>query len=199
MESAVLLMILIEILLSVYGLKLAIRQGNDEDALMSTQNSVLQNLNTSSAATARTMQLLQSTTEGMNDNIVTQLALNYEIPLTFAYDRAALRFLATNGGLPQIKLWGFQTGSGDTVLLEKFPKVLEMGHTASWPLKSVYDDVAMHTPNGSTVGIPAWLYVENAGRQRFSIHGTIFATRHGRQVDMSIYKNGIVPGWTNGR
>jgi hypothetical protein len=197
MECGVLLMILIEIILSLYGIRLSTKQGRDADALMTAQNSVLQNLNTSSAATARTLQSLQSTTEGMNDNIVTQLALNYLIPLTFAYDRAAVRLLATNGGLPQIKVWGFQPGSGDTTRLEKSPKVIETGHTASWPLKPVYDDVSMHTPNGSSVRIPVSFYVENAVQQRFSIHGTILATRHGHQVEMTINTTGIVPGWTN--
>jgi hypothetical protein len=38
MEASVIFLILIEIILSIYGIRLAIRQGNDTDALMTKQN-----------------------------------------------------------------------------------------------------------------------------------------------------------------
>jgi hypothetical protein len=52
LEIAVIILILGEILLSIYGIRLAIREDEDEAAVMVKQNTILSNLQTSTQATA---------------------------------------------------------------------------------------------------------------------------------------------------
>src|SRR5580704_17763457 len=75
LEIAVIGLIVAETVLSIYVIKLAIRESKDEDALMDKQNKVLENLKDSSAATARTMQSVEKTMVTMNQGIHGQLGL----------------------------------------------------------------------------------------------------------------------------
>jgi hypothetical protein len=74
LETVVIILIGAEIILSIWGIRLAIQEGRDEQTLMNKQNAVLDNLAKSSAATANALQTLQGTTDAMNTAVHNQLA-----------------------------------------------------------------------------------------------------------------------------
>ena len=119
LEIAVIVLILFEIVLGIYGTKLAMKQGVDEDNLMNRQNVILTNLQQSTAdtattmkglaeltktmgdntsATAKTLLSLRSTTQEMNKAVQYQLALFYDPAITLIYDSAQNRALFQNTG-----------------------------------------------------------------------------------------------------
>jgi len=100
LEVAVIALIFIEIILSVAGILLAIKQGNGEDKLMDKQNTILANLQNSTSDTGEAMKELAVITKAMSDNtaesrktlssvdkgVHDQLAMFYDPSVLLFYD-----------------------------------------------------------------------------------------------------------------
>lgn len=106
MEASVIFLILIEIILSIYGIRLAIRQGNDTDALMTKQMVVLGQLNANMQTTAQTLQTSQTTMQSMNDRLAVELGRMSQITVDFSF--SGTKASISNQGNVDLQFWGFK-------------------------------------------------------------------------------------------
>jgi len=121
METAVIVLICIEIILSVYGTKLAIKQGNDADAYMTKQNATLNQLNGNMATTAKTLNSTLSTMESMNERIGLQLGRMAQVTLDFTWSNmdTGKAIQITNHGNVDLELWGYKVLPTTSVMTPK--------------------------------------------------------------------------------
>jgi hypothetical protein len=106
MEVAVILLILGEIVLGIYGTKLAIKQGNDADAYMTKQNAILNQLNDNMAVTAKTLNSTLSTMQSMNDRLAVELGRMSQI--TVDLSMSGTEMTISNQGNVDLQFWGFK-------------------------------------------------------------------------------------------
>jgi hypothetical protein len=160
LEVAVIILILVEILLSIYGIKLAVKQGNDEDAMMGKQNAILFDLQTSTQATA---QLLKE-----------ELALEYTLSVNVEYNGGAVVTLYNNSR-SQVILAGVKFGG-------MLPKIKLSGQTIIPDHNQLALDVNDYNPqligqlqrvNPSPVAFPVELYFKNTPGEEFVWRGTL--------------------------
>lgn len=106
MEASVIFLILIEIVLSIYGIRLAIRQGNDADALMTKQMVVLSQLNANMQTTAQTLQTSLTTMQSMNDRLAVELGRMSQITVDFSF--SGTKASISNQGNVDLQFCGFK-------------------------------------------------------------------------------------------
>jgi len=128
MEVAVIALILIEIILSVYGIRLAIKQGNDADALMTKQTAVLDQLNANMQATAQVLQASQATMQSMNERLGMELGRMARIELLFSFSQVPGRQMTEiyNRGNTDLQFWGYRLGNFPP-RIDKKPMLLKGG------------------------------------------------------------------------
>ena len=106
MELGVIVLIGLEILLAIYGLHLGSRQANDQDALMTKQMAVLNQLNTNMQTTAQTLQTSLTTMQSMNDRLASELGRMSQI--TVDLSMSGTKVVISNQGNVDLQFWGFK-------------------------------------------------------------------------------------------
>ncbi len=176
MELVVILLIGGEILL-------ALKQGKDEDKLMDKQNAILsdlqtatsttatimKNLDTSSAATARTLLAVQSTMEQMTKASQGQLELFYDVSLNVIWDMPTKRLIMSNNGRTNISLLGYKLFDVSTSdWKEQIITPTGQYFVILDPVEKVIDAITKAGKDPlHTTRIPAQLYIKNAKGEGF--------------------------------
>jgi hypothetical protein len=138
LEVAVIVLILGEIALSIYGIELAIKQGNDEDALMIKQNAVLEQVERNMAATASLLRAEEETMQATNSAIRAQLARMSQVNLSVDIDIAKKTYTLLNYSASEIQVWGRSFNSKKAVFFTK-PMTAGRGQSVSIPADEFVD------------------------------------------------------------
>ena len=125
LEVWVIALICGEIILSVVGIWLAIKQGNDDDTLMEKQTAVLEGLSKSMNTTLETM-------KSVNDRMAVEIARSAQGQLSFSIDVPRRTIILSNHTNFDVTVWGYQLESRQPVL-EKQPVPVARGGSAELP------------------------------------------------------------------
>lgn len=109
LEIVVIVLIGLEIVLAVYGTRLAVKQGNDEDVRMTKQMEILGHLDGNMQTTAQTLLNSLTTMQSMNDRLAVELGRMSNIRLQFSYN--AKEADISNLGNVDLGFWGFKVGN----------------------------------------------------------------------------------------
>jgi hypothetical protein len=187
LEIAVIVLICIEILLSIYGVKLAVQQGTDQDALMKKQIGILTNLQASTMDTVIAMKGLAEMTkamnettsksaktlEGVNVGVHDQLALFYNPALNVLYNDSNRKLVFQNMGrtnviLTTLKLW-------DESEIALGSRVIAPEASHEFGIDPLYERLAKSTPKTSYLSVPVIAHIKNQVKQEFIISATLVA------------------------
>jgi hypothetical protein len=152
LEIAVIVLILGEIILSVYGIRLAIKEDKDEDAMMSRQNTILSNLQTSTQATA--------------DQLKEQIAMQNRIfinPQPFGFDGMTVY----NNSKSEISIWGFKMKGLRAVKHHHAPSFVAEHTAETIRFREYYRDFS------SSSVVDYELYLKNAAGEEFIWEGSM--------------------------
>src|SRR4029077_2278687 len=158
LEIAVIALILAEILLSIYGIRLAISEAKDDALVMDKQNGILNNLQTSTQATAS---LLEQ-----------ELDLEYTLAINVEYNGGASIQIFNNSRSPVV-LAGIKVDGRLSRMKDGRPSVIA-DHNMTFITLSEYDpklwDKITHNA-GKPLTIPIELYLSNARGKEFIWRG----------------------------
>jgi hypothetical protein len=136
MELIVILLIFLELIaavgLAIWGSRQQTHDVNQQLAAWGKIQDVLSQLQTSSAATAKTMVSLQSTTQSVNERIGLQLGRMGQMLLEFHVNVEGNKTDIFNRGNVDLKLWGYKV-SGQPARFYKNPIPLRRGDYAHPP------------------------------------------------------------------
>lgn len=213
LEIAVIVLILAEIVLSIYGIRLAIRQGNDDDVLMDKQNKILFNLQTATADTASamkaltevtkamsdattasgsTLRSLRSTSEKMNEGIHGQIALFYDPSPLMGFDIQAKRLSVANQGRSNLSIRGVKYGSDQPVTLSPAQMVTPNG---VWSVsgEATYLDLLKTTDKGKFSRRPVEIYLSNENGKKFVVRGSLIAMWENESFIIHVQQESVTP------
>jgi hypothetical protein len=194
LELSVIALICIEIVLSIWGIKLAIRQGSDQDAMMKQQNNTLSNLqkSTSDTATAlnnlaaltkamsdntsassQTLLSLRSTTETMNKGVQEQISLFYDPSITVSYLTDANRILFVNTGRSGLKMQVLRINGQPTNLAGGL-KLISGQSTLYVEFADQFKQISSALLKGSSQSIPVEAHLENEQGKHFVLNANLF-------------------------
>jgi hypothetical protein len=186
LEGGVIFLIFIEIMLSIYGVKLALKQGTDEDRLMDKQNAILTNLQNSTADTAaamkglaaitkamsdatsassKTLTSLRSTTETMNKGVQNQLSLFYDPACTITYDQGQNRIILSNSGRTGLTLTGISVSG--IPLNVGGRKLISAGTGIYIDAAAIYNNITPTLEKGAGRMVPVEAHLENEIGKKF--------------------------------
>ena len=106
LELIVIALIGLEIVLAVYGTRLAIKQANDQDVMMSKQMEVLNRLDGNMQLTAQTLQSSQTTMQSMDKRLGMELGRMARIDLMFSFSAGNAELY--NRGNADLEYWGYK-------------------------------------------------------------------------------------------
>jgi hypothetical protein len=193
MEFSVIGLILAEIVLSIYGLRLAIKQDKDEQAMMDKQNAILTNLQNSTSDTAaalkrlaeldramgdntsassKTLLSLRSTTEEMNRAVHDQLSLFYDPSVALTYDPGQDRVILTNTGRSRLTIMALKLDGVpvDTVKMKLIPAGTHMYLEYS----EGYKQMSARVARGTSLSVPVEAHLESENGKHFVLNGSLF-------------------------
>jgi hypothetical protein len=124
------------------------------------QERVLQNLQSSSSATASTLSALQQTTERMNAAIQRQTALMTEVSVEITFDTAQKRINIANKGNGGLELWGDRLDNGKQSI-DKEPRIISRGGFYYLLADTFYKEVLEKFPDGFERFVPFEVYLRN--------------------------------------
>jgi hypothetical protein len=136
-------------------------------AEFSQQQQVLTNLQASSASTATTLAMLESTSELMNQSLQKQVALFYDVSIIPVYDEGQKRLNIVNSGRTGIVLWGLK-------LADQKPDIDTEGRTVSpnstysIDAKKIVEAVITLKPKGTDGLVPFEIYLKNERGEEFT-------------------------------
>jgi hypothetical protein len=159
MEVAVIFLIGVEIVLAVYGTRLAIKQANDQDALMTKQMEALNRLNQNVATTAGAVQSSLAAMQSMNDRIGLQLGRMAQVKLDFRWSNMdpEKSMNITNHGNVDLDVWGYKVFIGTPVMIRK-PIALRRGEQIN-RVGNLFPDVLRAEAPKSGGYVPIELYL----------------------------------------
>jgi hypothetical protein len=140
------------------------------------QQKVLGNMLDSSKDAARTMSLLQSTTQKMSDALQQQLNLFYDVSLLVIYDADKKVMTFQNNGRTNMSLWGIGSVflNWNPTIIAKDGRVLVPFGGYTMPLSELYTVIAARYPVvGSTTFVSFEVYVKNERNEEFVVHNKI--------------------------
>src|SRR5713226_7504773 len=112
------------------------------------EQAVFANLQASSAATAKTLESLQKTTEEMNKNIETEVGLNYDVAVEVTFDNQVKHVNISNKGRTNVYVWGDKLDQQKPVLDTKGRMIAPGGY--SYILADTfYEELGKKMPKGS--------------------------------------------------
>jgi hypothetical protein len=188
MERWVIVLIGLEIILALLGIWLTIREAGNEDTLMKSQNTILTNLQQSSASTAkaieglqeitksmsdstaasaRTLASLVSTTQGVNRGVHDQLSLFYDPSVTLVFDQAAKRLTFANTGRTSVTITSAKGSDGVNEV--ESPRMVAAGSSYFFDISSWYSTLSNQIPKGSTKTITFSIEIKNELGKAFTM------------------------------
>ena len=135
----------VEIVLAVYGTRLAIKQANDQDALMTKQMEVLNQLNANMQTTAKTLQTSQATMQSMNERLGMELGRLARVDLWFEFQLAAKTAGLLNRGNTDLKYWGYKLGTAPARMNKKPVSLNGGAEIALW--RGLIDEIRNASPS----------------------------------------------------
>lgn len=149
MEFAIIVLIVVEIALSVVGL----RGARDEFQ-------VLDSLEASSSATAATLTALQQTTEQLKSAAQEQVALEYVVALKIYVDAANGRLEITNEGRTLVTFWGMKIAARSAEM-QAAPSILVPGAPHSVPAEQILAIATEQMNKNHVASISLILFLKN--------------------------------------
>jgi hypothetical protein len=166
MEFAIITLILIEIAFSYVSFREA-----------KEQFTVLNNLETSSRATATTLASLQEITEQMNKATQEQAALSYEVALNVQINLPENELDITNEGRTPVTLWGMKL-LDQSPLMQTRPSILAPGAPHSLSAEKIVTLAIQQMNTHRAASIPLVLFLRNEKSEEF-VARYIFVNRTG--------------------
>lgn len=195
-EGLIVLLIGVEIVL---GIQTGHQQTKDAAAQVAAQQSiqtVLSQMEITSAATAKTMTTLEATTETMSGSLQKQVALFYDVQVNVIYDENTKSLIVMNNGRTNISLWSQRVGDeGDPILTYKKPDIVPPVGTYGIPLGDALKTLAAAMPKGQTHAYSFTFWVKNERQDKFTVNGDLIAAWHGETLSFNIPNVNLVPGW----
>jgi hypothetical protein len=210
LEVVVIVLIGIEIVLSVVGIVIAIREGNAQATLTEKQTGILTSLqqsssdtagtlkgllettgkmNISASSTAGTLQNLEGTTKAMNKAAQAQLSLFYDPSIALTYDSALNRVLLTNTGRTRLTVTSLKVNG--VVANIAGMKVIAAGTNMYLEFAEGYKHYSSTLIKGSSLNVPIGAHLENENRKHFVLNGNLFfvwendkVTVHGQSMSV---------------
>jgi hypothetical protein len=214
LELWVIGLICVEILLSLVGIWLAVKQSKNDDFLMEKQNKILSNLQTSTSDTAtamksltevikamsdttsasgKTLLSLRSTTEIMNKGVHDQISLFYDPSVGMSYDSDKNRMLFANTGRTRVTvtlikfngtLKHLAGGTGTELLIPP-------GQTIYVYMTDEYKSISSGLAKGSALSVPVETHLKTELGKRFVLNGALYfvwendkVTVHGQNTSL---------------
>jgi hypothetical protein len=212
LEIGVIVLILAEIVLSIYGIKLAIRQDKDEQALMDKHNGILNNLQTSTAQTAtamkdlanlmktlndntsaseRMLSALSSTTVTMNKGVHDQLSLFYDPSIVLTYDLSQNRIFFQNTGRSRITMRMLKVDNQEVAVVRM--KLISAGSTLYIEAGELYTQLSAALAKGDTRSVPVEAHLENELGRHFVLNGTLYCVWVNDKLQIHAQNNSVLP------
>jgi hypothetical protein len=168
LEIVVILLIGGEILLGY-------RQGRDEAKASALEQQVLSNLQASSAATVSTLQSLKKTTEEMNKNIQTEVALNYDVAVEVTFDNQVKHVNISNKGRTNVYVWGDKLDQ-QKPLVDTKGRMIAPGGYYYIIADTFFEELSKKMPNGSERLVPFAVFLKNENGDEFIVDCQFFAS-----------------------
>jgi hypothetical protein len=194
LEVSVIGLICAEIVLSIWGIKLSIKQGADEDTMMQKQNGILTNLQQSTSqttntldnlavltkamsdntlASSKTLLSLRGTTEAMNTGVHDQIALFYDPTITMTFTPEQKRIQFTNTGRSNLTLTSLKINNELKNL--GGPQLITGNAGYYVEAASVYNSVSAELPKGKIQIVPVEAEIVSELGKHFIMHcGLLF-------------------------
>jgi hypothetical protein len=139
------------------------------------EQAVFSNLQASSAATARTLESLQKTTEEMNKNIQTEVGLNYDVAVEVTFDNQVKHVNMSNKGRTNVYVWGDKLDRQKAVLDTK-GRMIAPGGYYYIIADTFYEELSKKMPNGSDRLVPFAVFLKNENGDEFIVDCQFFAS-----------------------
>lgn len=195
LELVVIGLIGIEIVLSIVGIVIAVREGNAQATLTEKQTGILTSLQQSSSDTAQTLKgllettgkmnesasstagtlgHLQSTTEAMNKAVQAQLSLFYQPSVSALFDMSTKRILLTNSGRTNVTIAGIKYA--DLPIEDLHPTQI-IPPSSSWfaYVEQLEKNLEAITPKGTMKSVPISFYLLDEHHKKYVMNGHLLA------------------------
>jgi len=169
-----LLLELVVIALIGWEIHMSYRGERLESQNFEKEQGVFANLQASSAATAGTLQSLEKTTEEMNKNIETEVALNYDVAVEVTFDNQVKHVNISNKGRTNVYVWGDKLDQQNPVL-EKKGKMIAPGGYYYIIADTFYQELAKKLPHDSQRTVPFKVFLRNENGDEFIVECQFFA------------------------
>lgn len=202
-ELIIIGMIGAEIILSIYGIRLAIagdvRQSQDVEKQLKVFNdmqTVLSNLRDSSKETAETMKEERKTMEAMKLSLERQVALFYDVQLNLIYDEGKKKLVLINSGRSNVGLYEVIV-AGERRENKKFAKPLLTvpGGTQEFELDKFSGALNKELPKEGQRTYTFTFLIKNEKQERFTLTADLVVAWRGNALAFFTQPNTIVPGW----
>jgi hypothetical protein len=184
LELIVIVLILGEFVLAIWGIAIALDEGASQAKLMAKQAYILEKLFTSTAATANTLQSLESTTAAMNEAVQHQLAINYDVSVNMLWDNPSKFMKLDNNGRTKIKWWGYSFGPKADFMEAAGRTIMPSGGSYTVDFRSYYKLVHDQIPKdrkGPTFQ-PILVFFTNDRGGEFVLRGQLLLTWDGDNI-----------------
>jgi hypothetical protein len=190
LEIIVIVLIGAEIYMSIRAETLQRRNFADEQT-------IFQNLQRSSAATADTLESLKATTETMNGAVQKQVELFYDVEVTVTWNQSDKQVVLQNQGRTNVALWGMHIGAeGKPEFFKTANIIAPAGGLYANNMGAWYTQIAQTIQKGTVMPIPFFAFVKNEAGQFFTIKGNFITTWGGdNQLAFNVNTSQIMPGW----
>jgi hypothetical protein len=199
-EILIIVMIAIEIFLAIgiarWSDHRQTEDMNQQLAAFGAMQKVLEHLDKSTEATAKTLVQLQKTSEDMNKSLEKQVELYYDVQLNINFEESSERLLITNTGHGRVSMARF-TIEVDPVQDIKWaePQVITPTGIYFIPLKNIKNYVTDRVPKGVTKYYAFTILLKNERGEKVTVIGNIIGTWLGDSLSIVSQTNTITGGW----
>lgn len=195
-ELSIVVLIGVEIFLGIQAGHQQTKDAAAQIAALQSMQTVLGQMEITSATTAKTMTTLEATTEMMNGSLQKQVALFYDVQVNVVYNENTKKLMVINSGRTNISLWSQRVGDeGDPVLTYKKPDIVPPTGTYEIALGDTIKTIAAVLPKDQTHPYTFTFLVMNEKQEKFTVNGDLIAVWRGETITFNIPNVSLVPGW----
>lgn len=195
-EFLIVVLIGLEIVLGIHASRQQTKDAAAQVAAQQSMQTVLRQMEITSAATAKTMTALEATTETMNGSLQKQVALFYDVQVNVVYNENTKKLVIINNGRTNISLWSQRVGDeGAMAITYKKPDLVPPAGTYELPMDDAIKIMAAVLPKDQTRPFTFTFLIKNEKQEKFTVNGDFVATWHGDTISFNIPNINLVPGW----
>lgn len=162
LDVFIIVLILAEIGIGIWGIVISIREGREQAQLIKTQTDILGNLRASTESTAKALK--------------EQLDIQYRVFLNPLYDGAG-RIQVINNSKTEVSLWGVKLGTKTPLMRRGGPLTIAEHTEGAIPLLDYDSKLFDKVPKTSPVAFPLEFYLKNAINEEYVWKGQLTLER----------------------